>query len=55
MVDIGGVSCKSCKSEPSREGSAAHRLVKEAKKKAEKEELEKVKLGDAELSIIPRR
>ncbi len=47
-----GLLSKSSKSEPSRAGYAAHRLVKEAKKKAEQEELEKVKLGNAELSNV---
>ncbi len=47
-----GLLSKSSKSEPSRAGSAADRPGKEAKKKAEQEELEKVKLGDAELSSV---
>ncbi len=47
-----GLLSKSSKSEPSRAGSAAYRLVKQAKEKAEQEDLEKVELGDADLSKI---
>ncbi len=45
-----GLLSKSPKNELSRAESAVDRQLKEAKKKAEQEELEKVKLGDAELS-----
>ncbi len=52
LLKNGGLLSKSRNNVPSRAGSVAGKLVKEAKKNAEQEELEKVKLGQAELANI---